>query len=82
MPARETMSHTIESVQKGQRVRLWDVIAVGPAMITIAHQARHSSDWLRVFIGVAGVMTILYNGSNWVINNQRLKAARNGQGGN
>lgn len=78
MPVRETMPHTIASVQKGQTVRLWDVVAVGPAMITIAHQARHSPDWLRLFIGVAGVATILYNGSNWVTNNRRIKEYRNG----
>lgn len=79
MPVRETMTHTIEAVQKGQTVRLWDVFAVGPGMIAIATQARQSPEWLRLFIAAAGIATILYNGSNWVINNQRLKRLSNGR---
>ena len=49
---------------KTQAVRLIDVFALGPFMIWTAPQLR--SQWARDLMAVAGVLTMLYNGANYI----------------
>lgn len=49
---------------KTQTVRLVDVFALGPFMIWAAQQLRPR--WARDAMLLSGVLTILYNGANYV----------------
>ena len=56
---------------KTQTVRLLDVFALGPFMVWAAQQVR--PPWARDMLVVSGVLTMLYNGANYL-------TARRGEG--
>ena len=57
---------------KGQAVRAADVLAIGPLMIyggyVVAKKDSPSLGWL---LGILGVLTIWYNGRNYVLTEQQ-----------
>lgn len=52
---------------KTQTIRLIDVFALGPFMMYFAYQAKSMSDYERVALGLAGLLTITYNCNNYVM---------------
>lgn len=50
---------------KPQAVRLLDVFALGPLMVWYAGVSR-GPEWARAALGVAGLLTIAYNGANYL----------------
>jgi hypothetical protein len=59
-------------IEKSQNVRLLDVLALGPALIAIAGRGK-MSELARTFLFVSGILTIAYNGANWIANNEAQK---------
>lgn len=59
-----TAPSTPLEVQKSQKMRLVDVLVLGPFMIGMAMISR-PAPVLRVLLGAAGVATILYNLRNY-----------------
>ena len=57
----------MNEIQKSQTVRLLDVFAVGPLMIW---SAQYAPKELREVMVILGLGTIVYNGANWIANNQ------------
>jgi len=53
------------AAEKTQAVRLADVLLVGPFMIWFGGQAR-APDWAKQSMIGLGILTILYNGSNYL----------------
>lgn len=51
---------------KSQGVRLVDVFLLGPLMVWYAAGTRQMPDWARASLGVAGLLTIVYNGRNYL----------------
>jgi hypothetical protein len=52
--------------EKSQWVRLFDVLVLGPFLIWFG--LKHNEDWTGTAVIIAGVMTVLYNGYNWLGN--------------
>lgn len=50
---------------KAQSVRLVDVFVLGPLMVWYAGASR-GPEWARAALGVAGLLTIAYNGANYL----------------
>ncbi len=63
----------VEEVGKTQGIRLLDVFAIGPVMIFAAYKGTTLPTWARVFLGLTGGATILYNGLNYVEQEKRLE---------
>ena len=63
----------VEEVGKTQGIRLLDVFAIGPVMIFAAYKGSTLPTWTRVFLGLTGGATILYNGLNYVEQQKRLE---------
>lgn len=57
-------------VAKGQGVRLLDVLALGPFMMW-AGSRRELPEWARVVLWGAGLLTVVYNWSNYQAQRQR-----------
>lgn len=55
---------------KTQQVRMLDVLLVGPFMVWFASTAK-GPEWARLTMAALGILTILYNGANYL----RLEAA-------
>ena len=53
----------INQTAKAQSVRAFDVLALGPFMITAGLQARNK--WIGLGLTLAGVFTIAYNWENF-----------------
>ena len=65
----------IESVSKSQAVRLFDVFVLGPWLVWLgARSARRGSGFERAALVSVGLGTILYNGSNYLENQRRIRA--------
>jgi len=62
-----------DQVQKTQLVRLADVFAIGPLMIYAAVKAEELPMWVRVALGLSGAGTIVYNGVNYLEQQERLE---------
>ena len=62
----------VEEVGKTQGIRLLDVFAIGPVMIFAAYKGTLPT-WARVFLGLTGGATILYNGLNYLEQQKRLE---------
>lgn len=62
-----------EAVSKTQYIRLLDVFAIGPVMIFAAYKGTTLPTWTRVFLGLTGGATILYNGLNYLEQQKRLE---------
>ena len=56
-----------EEIKKSQFVRLWDIFALGPAMMYIGY-AEKLEPWEKVLLIGAGLGTIIYNGQNYLEN--------------
>lgn len=51
---------------KAQDVRLIDVFLLGPFLVWYAVQSESTPGWARAVLGLAGVLTVIYNGSNYL----------------
>lgn len=63
---RDTIPSSVMEVQKSQMLRLWDVFMLGPIMIYVG--ANRLKGWERNFIVSAGILTMIYNGKNYLEN--------------
>ena len=50
--------------EKTTDLRIWDVLALGPWLITLAHPRRKASEVEKLLLAFAGGATIGYNGRN------------------
>ena len=60
--------HEAAKEMKSQTVRLLDVFAIGPLMIWGGLKATRSNEALGILLAATGVLTILYNGKNYLEN--------------
>ena len=51
---------------KSQTVRLIDVFALGPLMVYVGARAAGVPFWARATLAVSGVLTVTYNGRNYL----------------
>lgn len=51
---------------KSQEIRMVDVLLLGPFMLWMASRPAQTPPWARAVLGVAGLLTITYNGENWL----------------
>lgn len=51
-----------------QTIRLIDVFLIGPAMMYVAATAQGIPGTLRWFLAFTGLMTVVYNGHNYLKN--------------
>ena len=51
---------------KSQMVRLVDVFALGPFMVWYAMQSKKEPNWARAVLAFSGVLTSVYNGTNYI----------------
>ncbi len=58
-----------EEIQKSQAVRLVDIFFLGPFMIYVAAKRLRGPE--RAILLTSGVLTILYNGRNYLDNQNR-----------
>jgi len=49
-----------------QNVRLIDVFVLGPAMISVALASNRVPTYLRIIVGIGGLLTIVFNGLNYL----------------
>ncbi len=52
-------------MDKAQQIRLLDVLLVGPFMVWFGVSAQ-APTWARLSMATLGVLTILYNGANYL----------------
>lgn len=67
---RENLPSTIEEMQKSQAIRLWDVFFLGPFLIHIARKRLSGPG--RSIMMASGILTIIYNGRNYLDNRKKL----------
>lgn len=67
----EEKPSTLQEMQKSQILRAWDVFMLGPVMIYIGQ--KRLKGWEKNFTVLAGVLTILYNGRNYLQNQKNLR---------
>lgn len=60
---------------KGQQVRLLDVFFLGPVMTYTGLRARGIPPWVKMIMVLGGVMTIAYNGQNYLIEKKLQETA-------
>jgi hypothetical protein len=56
---------SFDELAKGQKVRLFDVYALGPFLLYAATRKSPLGRWTKRTLFVAGVMTIIYNWKNY-----------------
>ena len=56
-----------EEIKKSQKVRLWDVFILGPAMVYIGVNNK-LKPWEKAILIGGGLGTIYYNGRNYLRN--------------
>ena len=61
--AQQIVQH-LQALEKAQGVRLFDVFALGPAMIYAGYKLDNRA--LGAFITLAGLGTIIFNGANYM----------------
>jgi len=59
---------------KSQTVRLIDVFALGPLMVYVGARAAGVPMWARVSLAVSGVLTVTYNGKNYLAKKKRFSS--------
>lgn len=65
------------AVRKAQAIRLLDVFAIGPAMVAGGVLLQRSrSPVLGMFLIVTGLGTVVFNGANFIRQEQRTAAAK------
>jgi hypothetical protein len=58
---------------KSQDIRLVDVFLLGPFMIWFGVIAENVPEWASILMVVSGVLTILYNAKNYLMNSGFFK---------
>jgi hypothetical protein len=53
--------HTIDAFSKAQRIRMIDVLILGPLMIYVGTRARPLENWEKLSMAFFGATTIGYN---------------------
>jgi hypothetical protein len=67
------VERTVTAVTKTQNVRLIDVFLLGPTMIWAGYKTEKDNKTLAFFLAVSGLLTIVYNGDNYLRNQRKLK---------
>ena len=67
------VERTVAAVTKTQNVRLIDVFLLGPTMIWAGLQVQKQNNTLGFFLAFSGLMTIVYNGDNYLRNQRKLR---------
>jgi len=63
----------MNEAEKTQFIRLIDVFVLAPFMIWFAIKSKGVSDIAKIMLVVAGILTITYNGKNYLINEGVIK---------
>lgn len=71
----------LDATLKSQKVRAFDVYALGPFMLWYAMKSKGMGSWPRRTLFVAGVMTIVYNWGNYRKVQESIAAKMKEQGG-
>ena len=66
----------IKEIEKSQDIRLIDMFILGPFMVWYAFKSKEMNQFARLSLGVAGMLTILYNGSNYFLNEEQLSKGK------
>lgn len=66
----DTKEETITEYQKSQTVRLLDVFVIAPILLYVAINGKALTPMMRALLGTIGVLTLLYNGINYIRNRQ------------
>lgn len=61
----------IELFAKPQALRLWDVFFLGPFLIYAGTRKSGFHQVVKKGLVISGVMTMVYNGSNYILNEKR-----------
>ena len=61
---------------KPQYIRLWDVFAVGPLLIYSGINAKRLHPLARLALAGTGVLTIIFNGRNYLLQEKLEKEGR------
>jgi hypothetical protein len=64
---------TIEEFQKGQALRVWDMIFVAPVLIYAGLSKSNLHQGLRFSLFAIGVATFVYNANNYFKNDELFK---------
>lgn len=62
---------TIQEYQKSQRIRLYDVFIIAPFLFYITFKKEPLRDWEKAGVGLIAAGTLLYNGRNYLINENK-----------
>lgn len=71
----ESSMSEMDSLAKAQKVRLFDIYALGPVLIYAATRKQPLGRWTKRTLFVAGIMTIVYNWSKYRTVKQDLAKA-------
>lgn len=66
---------TMDSLAASQKVRLFDIYALGPVLLYAATRKAPLGRWTKRTLFVAGIMTIVYNWKRYRTVEQDLKKA-------
>lgn len=67
----------IEALLKSQKVRAFDIYALGPFMVWYSVKSKGVSPWAKRALFVSGIMTVVYNYQNYKKAQELLKAKVN-----
>lgn len=71
---KESLINQFDDLAKSQKVRLFDIYALGPVMIYAATRKKPLGNWTRRALFVSGIMTIVYNWHKYRTIEKDLKA--------
>ncbi len=67
------VERSVSAVTKTQNVRLIDVFLLGPVMIWAGYKVQKVNNPVAFFLAISGLMTVAYNGDNYLRNQRKLK---------
>ena len=76
-PASTASLKDIELFAKPQALRLWDVFFFGPFLITAG--MLNKNKFIKTGLVAGGLMTMVYNGRNYLLNKKREMEIKNGK---